>query len=102
MIHVLTAVSVVNTVIDRWRAIIQLLNEEVPTRGLLGQSALEVLQLTQEIEVWGYGGPTLFHKPYEGTDRRQVKTTGLLQLTYRLWLIFYTTVWSDSSYLFLL
>lgn len=65
---------VVNSVIDGRQAIVQLLGEEVATRGLLVQSALKMLQLTQEVEVWGNGGPTLFHKPYEGTDRMWVRS----------------------------
>lgn len=53
----------VGTVSDGWQVIVQLLDEEVATRGLLAQSALEVLQLTKEVEVWGNGRPALFHKP---------------------------------------
>lgn len=72
----------VDTIIDGWQVIVQLLDEEVATRGLLAQSALKVLQLTQEVEVWGNGRPALFHKPYKGTDRKWVRAASLSQLTH--------------------
>lgn len=49
----------------RWKLIDPLLCEDAPARGLLTQRPLKVLQLTQEVEVWGNGGSGLFHKPYE-------------------------------------
>jgi len=61
--------SVVHGVVDVWLT----LDEEVTARGLVAQSALEVLQLAQEVEVWRNGGPALFHKSYKGTDRKWVR-----------------------------
>lgn len=56
-------------VIDGWQATVQLLSVTVTARGLLAQSSLEVLQLTQEVEIWGNRWPSLFHKPFKGTER---------------------------------
>lgn len=76
----LMAMIVVNTVVDRWPVIIRLLGEEVAARSLLAQSALEVLQLTQEVEVWGNGGPALFHEPLKERDRMWVSAAALQRL----------------------
>lgn len=81
IVHLLTGVSMANTVSDGWQETVQLLEEEVATRGPLSQRALEVLQLTQEVEVWGNGGPTLFHKPNKGINRTWIRTTSVPQLT---------------------
>lgn len=62
MISLLNGVSVVNTVVYRQLVIIRLLDEDVATRGNLAQSSLEMLQLTQEVEVRGNGGATILHK----------------------------------------
>lgn len=67
IIHLLTDVSVALAVGGGRQ-------EELSTRGFLAQSALEVLELTQEVEVWGNGGPALLHKPNEETDRMWVRT----------------------------
>lgn len=57
---------VVGAVLDGWRATVRLLADEVAPTGLLAQRGLEVLQLTQEVEVGGNGGPALLHKPLRG------------------------------------
>lgn len=81
MISLLNGVSVVNTVVYRQQVIIQPLDEDVATRGNLAQSSLEMLQLTQEVEVRGNGGSTILHKPYKETDRIWIRANSLSQLT---------------------
>lgn len=83
-VAVVTAVREVHTVVSRWQAAGQLLDEEVVATRLLAQSTLQVLQLTQEVEVWGNGGPALFHKPYKGTERMWVIVASISHVTLSL------------------
>lgn len=62
--------NVVDAVSGGWPAAVQLLQEGVTTGCPLVQGPLEVLQLTQEVEVWGNRGPALFDKPRG--DRQEV------------------------------